>query len=307
MQPARMSLCVIESLSNSRCIAAGDAGLVVLPNSGNANDNLMIRLLISAVLACLVAHFAIAQKRSTILGDAWIGDVVSINADRREITIEFKDKNKTERFSGVLVEGYKVEMKDGSSHVLDMSEIPIGVHVRMFCKSKNQDVAGRKVKVNKIFRLDFPGRDEYSRLRDALKLDVATPVALNESGRLAETNPLKVYLVIEDKGTKDRFVEWAGKWNKLQAAKQRSIELVSSLSVSDAALVVYNGSRLLMPDWVIGADGKTRTYLYITVFLSIRKDNGLEVLWKRVLATKPEPEAEKGPIEKEMERRLKLK
>jgi len=62
-----------------------------------------------------------------------------------------------------------------------------------------------------------------------------------------------------------------------------------------------------MPFWMIDSEGRTRTYPLITAFLSVRKGDGLEVLWKRVLITNPDSEAEKGRIEKEMEKRLKLK
>jgi len=246
---------------------------------------------------------------TTILGDAWTGEVVATNDSTREITIRYEDKGKTETFVGVLDEGYKVKMKDGSSHELKVSEIPVGTRIRVFSKTKEQEVGRRKVKINKIFRIDFLGKDEFSRLREALNLEPSLPVTLNESGSLSAANPLKIYLAIEDDRIRNRFIDWVSEWNKEQAVKYGSLEIASGVAEADVSLVVLKGAEsLVMTPFMIGGDERVHTFPPITVFLVSRNSNGLEVLWKQVLLTSPEaPQTEKGRIEKEIEKRIKAR
>src|SRR5712671_4780248 len=51
-------------------------------------------------------------------GDTWSGEVTSTNDDTREITLTYNKGSKTETFTGVLQVGYKVKLKDGTSHEL---------------------------------------------------------------------------------------------------------------------------------------------------------------------------------------------
>ena len=271
----------------------------------------MKRILTFSFVTLIFFNLAFAQKRTTILGDAWTGEVVATNDSTREITIKYEYKGKIETFVGILDEGYKVKMKDGSSHELRVSEIPAGTRIRIFSKAKGQDVGGRKVKINRIFRIDFLGKDEFSRLREALNLEPSFPAKLNESGSLSAANPLKMYLAIEDGDhqAKTTFMAWVSKWNKEQAAKYGSLEIVSGFAEAQVALVVLNGAEnLAVTPFMIGADGMVHNFPPITVFLVSPQSNGLEVLWKQVFLTRPvASQTAKGRIEKEVEKRMKAR
>jgi hypothetical protein len=266
----------------------------------------MKRILATSFITLIIFNLVFAQKRSTILGDAWTGEVVATDDNTREITIKYEEKGKTETFTGVLVEGYQVKMKDGSSHELKVSEIPAGTRVRVFYKTKRQDVGGKKVEINTISRIDFLGKDEFSKLRAALNLEPSTPVVLNETSTLSTSKPLKMYLVIEDDRIKGRFVDWVSKWNQQQAAKYGALEIVPGLSEADVSLVVLKGAvNLVVAPMIVGADEKVHSFPPVTVFLVSRKNDGLEVLWKQILLTNPESQSEKGQIEREIEKRMK--
>jgi hypothetical protein len=88
-------------------------------------------------------------------GDTWTGEVSSVNDETREITLTHKKGDKTQTFTGVLVDGYTVKMKDGTDHVLKPSDLPKGTEVTVFYMSKRKKVEGKKVKYYEIFRLDF--------------------------------------------------------------------------------------------------------------------------------------------------------
>src|SRR5690348_17339536 len=98
----------------------------------------MLRAMKKALLAGLailsLASPNYAQKRSTIMGDAFQGVVVSSNETTREITITYtdKEKNKTETFVGVVAPGYQQKWRDGTKRELQMSEIKPGVRIRVF-------------------------------------------------------------------------------------------------------------------------------------------------------------------------------
>ena len=264
----------------------------------------MKRILTICFATVIIFTLASGQKRSTVLGDAFTGEVVATDANTREITIKYEEQGKAETFTGTLVEGYQVKLKDGGSRELNVSEISSGTRIRVFYKTKEQDMGGKKVKINKISRIDFLGKDEFSRLRAALNLEPSTPVVLSKSA-LSTSTPLKVYLTTEDERIKDRFVDWVSKWNKDQSAKYGALEIVSTLADADASLVVLNGAV----NWVaipieVGRDGKARG-VPVTAYLVSKKNNGLEVLWKQVLLTNPE--SEKGLIEEEIEKRMKAR
>ena len=186
----------------------------------------MKRILTIGFATLIILNVAFAQKRSTILGDAFTGEVIATD-DTREITIRFEGQGKTETFTGALVAGYQVKMKDGSAHELNVSEIPSGTRIRVLYKTKEQDMGGKKVKINKISRIDFLGKDEFSWLRAALNLEPSTPVVISKSA-LSTSTPLKMYVTTEDERIKDRFVDWVSKWNKDQSAKYGALEIVST-------------------------------------------------------------------------------
>jgi hypothetical protein len=248
----------------------------------------------------------------TILGDAWTGKVISTSDATREITLRHPDDNKTEIFVGILEEGYKVKMKDGSLRELKVSEMTPGMRVRVFYKTKQQDFGGRKMKIHSIHRVDFLGRDEYTRLREALRLEPSVPVILAESGKLPMSNPLKVFLAIEPPHVKDRFIEWVSRWNKEQAAKYGSIELVPDPAQSDISVVVYWGADetiMLLPAMIYDErSGRTRDVFAATAHLVTKEAEGLKVLWQKSLMLSSEKlEGSGGLIEKEIEKRMKAR
>ena len=86
-------------------------------------------------------------------GDIWTGEVTAVNAANREITLTYVKGEKRESFVGVLPEGYKVKLKDGSDHELKVSEIPIGARVTVYYLAKSRKVEGKKTNFYEIFRL----------------------------------------------------------------------------------------------------------------------------------------------------------
>ncbi len=86
-------------------------------------------------------------------GDTWSGEVTSTNDDTREITLTYNKGSKTETFTGVLQEGYKVKLKDGTSHELKASEVLKGTHLMIFYMPKTKKDGDKKVKYYEIFRI----------------------------------------------------------------------------------------------------------------------------------------------------------
>ncbi len=86
-------------------------------------------------------------------GDTWSGEVTSTNDDTREITLTYTKGSKTETFTGVLQEGYKVKLKDGTSHELKASEVLKGTHLMIFYMPKTKKDGDKKVKYYEIFRI----------------------------------------------------------------------------------------------------------------------------------------------------------
>jgi hypothetical protein len=272
----------------------------------------MRRTALAGLIVFLLAAFVCAQKRTTVLGDAWTGEVISTSDATREITLRHPDKNKMETFVGILEEGYKVKMQDGSLRELKVSEMTPGVRIRVFYKTKQQNVGGQKTKVQSIYRVDFLGSDEYTRLREALKLEPSIPVQLAESSKLPTTTPLKIYLAIEEPHVKDSFIEWASRWNKEQAAKYGSIELVPDPAQSDISLVIYWGAdetvALIPLPFYDERSGRTHYFFLATAHLTTKEVGGLKVLWqKSMLLSREKLEGSTVLVEKEIAKRIKAR
>ena len=88
-------------------------------------------------------------------GDIWTGEVSVTDDAKREITLVYTGKKKTESFVGVLQEGYKAKLKDGSLAELKVSMLPIGTRLRVYYMAKDRKVNGRKEKFYEIFQIDF--------------------------------------------------------------------------------------------------------------------------------------------------------
>ena len=88
-------------------------------------------------------------------GDTWTGEVSAVNDDTREITLLYNGPKKSETFVGVLIQGYKAQLKDGSLSEVKLSLIPPGRRLKVFYTVKVRKVSGHKEKFNEIFRIDF--------------------------------------------------------------------------------------------------------------------------------------------------------
>ena len=62
-------------------------------------------------------------------GESRTGIVISTKDSTREITLAAGDGTKTENFTGVVIDNYQIEMKDGSLRDLVVSEIPAGTKI----------------------------------------------------------------------------------------------------------------------------------------------------------------------------------
>lgn len=255
----------------------------------------MTRVLLTALIVSLQVGSLYAQKVKTVLGDSWTGEVVSTDDNTREIVIKFEAKGKSETFVGVLNEGYKVQMKDGGSHELKVSEIPNGERIRVFYNTKDRIVGGQKTKINLVSRIDFIGKDDFARLREQLSVSPSIPIVLAESKNLPAGNPLKLYLAIEDKDVTVSIIKWVDKWNSDAGAKFGSIEVVSEMTKADVYLARYRGTRAvaeIMPS--------------ATIFLVVPKGDALEVVWRQAVFI--DPSRGSSPfIEEEVEKRLKAR
>jgi len=272
----------------------------------------MKRILLAGLFITLLTSFVYAQKRTTPFGDTWTGEVVATNEVTREITIRYPDKNKTETFAGILEEGYKVRMKDSSQRELKVSVITPGTRIRVSYKKKQEDVGGRKVKVNKIYRVEFLGIDEYTRLREVLNLEPTIPVVVAESSKLPTADPLKIYLAIEQPYIKDGFAEWASQWNKKEAVKYGSIEIAPHPAGANISLVTYWGrdeSIVMVPALFNDErDRVLRPFYPATAHMVVKDGEGLKVLWQSFLLLSPKKvEFYRGLFEKEIEKRMKAR
>lgn len=270
------------------------------------------RILLACLTVTLLAGLARAQKSKTLFGEAWTGKVVTASDETHEITLKADDESKAETFVGVLEEGYKAKMKDGGRRELKVSELTPGMRVRVFYKTREQKVGGQKVKVQNIHRIEFLGIDKYTRLREALKIQGAVPVTTAESGGLPAADPLKIHLAIVQPYVEKDFVEWVSRWNKKEAAKYGSIELVADAAAADISLVLFWGADetvALLP--TINYDQKyreLRDFFPATAHIVARDAGGLKVLWQmNTFLSREKFPGYEGRFEKEIETRMKAR
>lgn len=273
----------------------------------------MKRALLASLAILSLASIVYSQKRSTFMGSAFQGVVVSSNEATREITITYTDqeKNKTETFVGVLKPGYQVTLRDGTRRELQMSEIKPGARIMVFYKEKTEDVAGKKVKIATIHSVQLLGSDEYGTLREALGVAPSFPVTLALSTKLPETNPLKLFVGIREPYIRERMVKWVSEWNKEQGAKHGQIEIVADLDQSDVAVAFYWGSEktvAIVPALVSESNGGLVDMYIATVQLVTKSANEVNVLWSRLAFESPKKlEGVPGQIERELEKRMKAR
>jgi len=120
------------------------------------------RILLTAIFLMTSCPFVFAQHGSApdgyyprgYSGDTWTGEVVSTDDTTREITLTYTNKNKSETFTGILIENYQVKTKDGSMKELKPSGIPKGAHITVFYQAKTKKAGGNKVKYYEIFQIN---------------------------------------------------------------------------------------------------------------------------------------------------------
>ena len=271
---------------------------------------------ISRVILCNLTGYIVAQKKTTLLGDLVIGEVVKADETAREITIKYSGKEGTEIFDGILAEGYKLRMEDGSVGKWQLSDLTPGMRVRVFYKTDQQKVSGQKRKVHRIVRLDFLGKDEYVRLREQLNVDPSTAFARAEHDSLPPVSPLKVYLAIKYAKVHETLVDWLNKWNRKQGETYGMFELVSNLEQADMSIVVSKGSDSMVAvlPAQIGYGGNVieGEWSHATSYLVIKDPAGLKVLWVGVAPVWSSGKVEVSIksnqlIENEIEKRMKAR
>ena len=268
---------------------------------------LAIRLVCVLLLGAMCAY---AQKAKTIMGDEWKGVVESSDEATREIKLVNPDK-KTETFVGILEDGYQVKLKDGTSRELKVSELKPGLRVRLFYKSKDRVVAGQKTKVNVINRVQFLGRDEYTRMRETLKLEPSIPVIDATSQDLPSTDPFKLHLALEPETLAKGLLKWVEEWNKYESKKHGRVEIVDDMAQADVSLTVIWGkddSFFHLPAKIGYGNSEPRWVGFGTGYLTTKDDAGLHLLWEGMMGLDlKEPERVAPGLGRFLEKKLKAR
>lgn len=273
----------------------------------------MKRSLLAGLIVLSLASIAVSQKRDTIMGKAFQGVVVISNEATREITINYTDqtRNKSETFVGVLKPGYQIKLGDGTRRELQMSEIKPGARIMVFYKENTEEIAGKKVKVAAIQRVQFLGADDYGTLREALGVAPSLPVILAATDKLPAANPLKLFIGIHEPYIKERMIKWVAQWNNEQAAKYGQIQIVSDLDQSDVAAAFFWGwekSVAILPILVFDSSDREIAAYQATLHLVTKDAEGIKVLWlKTTFESRKKVEGLQGQIERELEKRLKAR
>lgn len=264
------------------------------------------------LLTLLLNTIVYAQKAKTIMGDSWKGVVESADEATREIKLVNPDK-KTETFVGVLEEGNQVKLKDNTSRELKVSELKPGLRVRLFYKSKDRVVAGQKTKVNVINRVQFLGRDEYTRMRETLKVEPSMPIVDARSQDLPSTDPFKIHLALEPENLGKGLRKWVEEWNKYESKKHGRVEIVDDMAQADVSLTVIWGkddSFFHLPAKIGYGNSDPRWVGFGTWYLTIKDDAGLHLLWEGMVGLDMEEPERAGPgfgrwLEKKLKARKK--
>src|SRR5687767_11068157 len=119
-------------------------------------------------------------------------------------------------------------MGDGSQRDLTLSKIVPGMHIRVLSKTRREKARGQETKVNRIYRLEVLGEDQYFRIRKQLNLNPSTASAHAENGDdLPAISPLKVFLAIPYNRVHQQLVAWIDKWNRKNGDSYGKLEIVS--------------------------------------------------------------------------------
>jgi hypothetical protein len=244
----------------------------------------MKALLLIIVILCGAMGSVVAQKRKTIVGDFVVGELTGKDEATREITIKYPGKEGPEMFSGILADDYKLKMAEGSFRVLSLSDIVLGLYIRAFYKTGNEKVNGQEKKINKISHLEILGEDEFSRLRNQLKVSKSVAIAHAENGAdLPASSPLKVYLASAYNDAHQDLIDWIDKWNRKNGDSYGKLE-ISDLEHADTLIVVARGSDTGMEFAMLAPDGKSIESMWAraTAYLVVKDAERLKVLWTKV-------------------------
>lgn len=215
-----------------------------------------------------------------------IGELTGKDEATREITVKYPGKEGPEIFSGILADGYRLKSEDG--RVWQLTEIVPGMHIRVFYKNSHEKVSGQEKKVNKISRIDYLGKDEYSRLRNQLNVNPSMAAAPAEKDDLPATSPLKVYLSIAYSNVPEYLVESINRWNQKNGDSYGKLEVVSKLEQADISVVIARGADTMVAIFPAGPfnDGTSVSkgaWYQATSYLVVKDSGGLKVLWTRVI------------------------
>jgi hypothetical protein len=83
------------------------------------------------------------------------GTVISTNDSTREITLAVTDGTKKENFVGVVVEGYRVRMKDGGWRDLVISQIPVGMKLTVHYFDEMTGPERKTNEVHRVYQVQF--------------------------------------------------------------------------------------------------------------------------------------------------------
>lgn len=258
---------------------------------------------------------AMAQKKSTLAGDIVIGALIRKDEATREITIKYPGKEGPEIFSGILADGYKFKSEDG--RVWQLTEIVPGMHIRVFYKSGHEKVSGQEKRVNKISRIDYLGKDEYSRLRNQLNVDPSMAVTPAEKDDLPVGSPLRVYFAIGYSNVPEYLVESINRWNQKNGDSYGNLEVVSKLEQADISVVVAHGADTMVAILPAGpinhssSDNKPAWY-QATSYLVVKDSGRLKVLWTKVIHVVMYSDLKASPksfdvVMAELEKRMKAR
>ena len=235
----------------------------------------MKRSLVIAIILCGLTVTVVAQKRNSLVGDFVIGEVASVDAATREITINYPGKQGTEVFSGILASDDKLKIRGITVH-----KITPGIHVRVLYKSEDEKINGQKKKINRILIFHFLGKDEFVRLRDQLGVAPSTAFAHAANANLPSNSPLKLYLAIAYSDGKQDLTKWVTKWNGKNAETYGRLELVSALEQADILIVTARGSDTMLATLPDYQGGVTKGWWsQATSYVVVKDPEGLKVLW----------------------------
>ena len=269
--------------------------------------NIKLPLLIALIVVFTSAPVC-AQK--VFFPQAWDGVVVSADETTREITLNNLRGDKKQTFTGVLEPGYKQKLKDGTFRELSMSEFKPGLRIRVFYKEKTEQVAGKKVKVARIHKIEFLGRDQFTMIREVLRVPPATPVARAIIDQLPPGNPLKVFAWFQEPPHDRRFRKWVERWNKNEGKEFGLIELVDQAANADVSVVFFWGfdespyafMALMFDPYGDGNITNIATAQFVTL-----DNEGLKFIWLQGVLEKTNAPGKEGVIEKEFEKRMKAR